>query len=130
MLRLSAFALFGVAVCVSAASAGPDRVALPDYRSNAFARYMIVDRPDRKRARFMYVNRTSLDAATPGAPAPEGTVVVMEDHNAALDDAGEPRRDEIGRFVPIAANGSVFVMEKRAGWGAAYAEDKRNGDWG
>ena len=68
-------------------------------------------------------------AATPGAPAPEGTVIVMEDHNVALDDAGEPRRDDDGRFMPLAANGSIFVMEKRDGWGAAYPADKRNGDW-
>ena len=63
MLRLFTFALFGAAVCITTASAGPDRVALPDYRSNDFVRYMIVDRPDRKRARFMYVNRPGFDAA-------------------------------------------------------------------
>lgn len=112
----------------SGAAAGPERVAFPEGYQQDFVRYLDVDRPDRKIKRFFYVNPEALEAAAPGAPLPDGTVLVMEDHPVELD--GEtPRRDAEGRFIATPEVTNVFVMEKQPGWGAAYPADKRNGDW-
>ena len=52
----------------------------------------------------------------------------MEIYAARTDDRGEPRRDRNGR--PVRGDlTAVFVMEKRAGWGAEYPDDLRNGEW-
>lgn len=58
----------------------------------------------------LYVNRAAIDAAKQGRPMPTGTVVTLVDY----------RDGALFRYV---------VMEKRAGWGADYAPDKRNGEW-
>jgi Cytochrome P460 len=60
---------------------------------------------------------------------PDGTVLVMEDMKVRLDASGAPLIGPDGRFEPTVEVTSVFVMEKRAGWGEAYPDDKRNGDW-
>jgi hypothetical protein len=64
----------------------------------------------------------------PGEPLPTGTVLTMPAFKAVLDERGEPLKDANGRYI----RGSlelVLVMEKRAGWGAEYPEELRNGEW-
>lgn len=118
----------GLAVMVGA-WAGPERVSFPtNYRQN-FVNYLQVDRIDRKTVRFMYVDPAALPKAEAGAPVPDGTVLIMEDHKAALDATGNPVTDAEGRFVPTTEIANVFVMEKRAGWGKDYPSETRNGDW-
>jgi len=126
--------LIGVATLATlalsgSASAGPERIPFPDYKSDAFVTYMVVDRPDNKMARFMYVNKSALEAARSGQPAPDGTIIVMENRSAAVDGEGNPRRDETGRFIATDQVNALFVMQKQAGWGEAFPPDKRNGDW-
>ena len=129
------FAATGIAVGILAAVsggalAGADLVHYPTNYRSEFTNYMRVDRPDRKTVRFFYVNPAALEAAEPGAPLPHGTVLIMEDHKAKLDTAGEePERDALGRMVPTDEVTNVFVMEKQPGWGAAYPPEKRNGEW-
>jgi hypothetical protein len=52
----------------------------------------------------------------------------MEIYAARTADRGEPLRDGNGRLVRGDLT-AVFVMEKRAGWGAEYPDDLRNGEW-
>lgn len=113
------------------ASAGPEKVAYPEGFATSFVRYATVDKPDRKPpiTRFLYVNREALAAAAAGMPLPYGTVIVMEDHLAQLDDAGAPVTNADGGFVPTAEIGNVFVQEKGRGWGADYPAETRNGEW-
>lgn len=126
--RLSVFLAAALMALAGSAAAGPERVAFPDNYRNDFVRYLTIDRPDRKITRFFYVNAAALDAAVPGEALPDGTVLVMEDHEIELE--GEaPKRDAEGRFVPTDEITNVFVMEKQPGWGEAYAEEIRNGDW-
>jgi hypothetical protein len=110
------------------ALAGPELVAYPEgYREN-FVLYLKVDRPDRKTVRFMYANPAAVEAARPGEDLPDGTVLVMEDHKAALE--GErAATDTDGRIIATDEVTNVFVMEKRPGWGADYPPEKRNGEW-
>lgn len=111
------------------ALAGTELVAYPDGYRESFVEYNRVDRPDRKRVRVFYVSKAAHEAAQPGQPLPSGTVLVMEDHNAALGADGNPARDAEGRMIAEAEITNVFVMEKRAGWGAEYPPDLRNGEW-
>ena len=108
---------------------GAERVRLPEALDTAFLLYDKVDRPDRARVRFMYIDRVSAAAARPGEPLPNGTVIVMEDHGVERDAAGTPLRDAAGRLRPTAEILGREVMEKRAGYGAAIPEAYRNGDW-
>jgi hypothetical protein len=133
MKHLLIFALAaGAAVfLVAPLFATPDRVKLPEQYSSGFVLYNKVDRPDRKRVRFMYVNPEAHARAKPGEMLPEGTILVMEDHDVTTGADGNPVLDKYGRLMPTDALTGIFVMEKRAGFGAAneLPPDKDNGDW-
>ena len=58
----------------------------------------------------LFTSRATIDAVKKGRPIPSGTVITMEDY----------RDGKLFRYV---------VMEKRAGWGAGYPPEKRNGEW-
>src|SRR3546814_18425970 len=53
----------------------------------------------------------------------------MEDHPVELESGETPRRDAEGRVIATEEITNVFVMETQPGWGEAYPDDKRNGDW-
>lgn len=108
---------------------GPANVVWPADYQNRFIRYATVDKPDRKIVRFLYVNPEAFAAARPGAPLPEGTVIIMEDHAARLGPDGNPLIDQQGRLIPLPAATGVFIQEKRAGWGEGYPPEIRNGNW-
>lgn len=120
---LSAAGLFAVV-----AAAGTELVAYPEGFETDFVRYQVVDRHDRKIARFMYLNRPAWEAAEVGAPLPDGSIVVMEDHAVRMK-GEEAVLDSLGRLIPTDDTSNVFVMEKRAGWGADYPVELRNGEW-
>jgi len=101
---------------------GPDQVAFPTGYQAAFVNYLDVDRLDRKRVRKMYVNPEALAAAKAGEDLPDGTILIMEDHDAVLD--GEMMKTDMdGRLIPMEAVGNIFVMEKNASWSTD------NGNW-
>jgi hypothetical protein len=108
-------------------SAGPEKVAFPrdDQRSVLYAE---VDRPDVKQVRRLFAAPGTARGARPGAPLPGGALLTMEIYAVRTDDRGEPLRDGNGRLVRGDLT-AVFVMEKRAGWGAEYPDDLRNGEW-
>jgi hypothetical protein len=116
-------------VAAGIALAGPERVAFPKDYATRWFKYSIVERPDRKIVRNMYVNPDAHARARAGEPAPYGTVLVMEDMKVKLDPAGNPELGPDGRYVPTGEVIGVFVMEKREGWGEAIPLEKRNGDW-
>jgi hypothetical protein len=119
----------GLAVAQTAYKPGPENVALPAAYQSTFVRFAMIDKPERKIIRFLYVNPEALAAARPGAPLPNGAVIVMEDHAARLDADQKPMLDLHGRFIPKPEILGVFVQEKRAGWGVGYPPELRNGDW-
>lgn len=120
-----------VAIGALPALAGPENVEFPVGYGTNFVRYATVDKPDRDPpiVRFLYVNQAALAGAEAGEPLPYGTVIVMEDHPAELDDTGAPVTREDGRFVPSPEVGNVFVQAKGEGWGAEYPDAWRNGEW-
>jgi hypothetical protein len=124
-------AALGVAAAAIPGRAGPELVAFPaDYRSQ-FVAVGTVDRPDRSppQVRHFYINRAALEAARPGQPFPNGTVLIMEDRRAQLGPDGQPMRDAEGRFLSSDQVVALFVQEKRTGWGTEYPDNIRNGEW-
>lgn len=106
---------------------GPDAVSFPAaYKSQVLV--ATVERPDIKQVRQIYVNAAAAKLARAGQPLGDGTVFAMELYPVKADAKGELAKDSDGRLVKgdLAA---VFVMEKRKGFGANYAEDLRTGDW-
>jgi hypothetical protein len=55
-------------------------------------------------------------------------VITMLQYAAKLDAQGNPEKDANGRFIKGNLIGYA-VMEKRAGWGAEYPDNVRNGEW-
>jgi plastocyanin len=69
-----------------------------------------------------------VDAVKAGKPIPSGTVLTLVQYKARVDGTGSPVKDASGRFQ----KGDLLaytVMEKRAGWGAEYPPEMRNGEW-
>ncbi len=107
----------------SSLRAGPEDVPLPPNYQTSFVNYLDVDRYDRKRVRKMYVNPEAQAIAKAGAPLPNGTVLIMEDHDARTDAAGNLTRDDNGRLIALAPVGNRFVMMKNDTWSTD------NGNW-
>jgi hypothetical protein len=120
---LTAALLLGTAVSF----AGADKVAFPSgYKE--WRLYAMSDRPDNKTVRDIYANAVAVRAGQVARPLPSGSVLSMDVYQAKLDDKGDPLKGPDGRFVKGGLVG-VFVMEKRAGWGAEYPDSLRNGEW-
>ena len=124
----SAIACASAALIAFAAQAGGDKVAFPEnYASGVL--YTTVDRADNKQYRELFISPPSaVDAAKKGEPMPDGTVITLVQYAAVLDVHGNPQVGPNGRFI----KGNVIaytVMEKRAGWGAEYPDNVRNGEW-
>jgi cytochrome P460 len=124
-MKLAGFVITAImaAAIGPTATAGPEEVKLPENYQVNFVAYLDVDRYDRKRVRRMYVNPEALEAAVAGQPAPDGTILIMEDHDAVLGADEALRFDDNGRFIPKDAVSNIFVMEKNSAWSTA------NGNW-
>ena len=123
---LSVAALAAVSLTV-AVRAGGDKIAFPENYAKGVL-YTTVDRPDNKQYRELYAPKAAIDAVKGGQPVPSGTVLTMVNFKAKLNAAGEPEKDANGRFIKGNLIGYA-VMEKRAGWGAEYPDNVRNGEW-
>jgi hypothetical protein len=56
-------------------------------------------------------------------------VITSVRYAAQLDALDNPAKDANGRFIKTDKIVSYTVKEKRAGWGAEYPEEARNGEW-
>jgi plastocyanin len=122
-----------VAVLVTAGlagrgTAGPDKIKFPaNWKDHVM--YTTVDRYDSKQYRELYASsQAAVDAMKAGKPLPDGTVLTLVQYKAVVDAAGAPVKGPNGRFQ----KGDLIaytVMEKRAGWGAEYPAEWRNGEW-
>jgi hypothetical protein len=121
-------ALIAALAAAVSVRAGSDRIAFPnDYAKGVV--YKTEDRADNKQVREFFVNHEAFEAAREGAPLPSGTVITVVRYAAELDAQGNPAKDASGRFIKTNNILGYSVREKRAGWGAEYSEEKRNGEW-
>ena len=108
-------------------TAGPDKIKFPTaYKDHVL--YTTVDRHDTKQYRELWGTADAVAAMKAGRPLPSGSVLTLVQYKAQVDGAGTPIKGPNGRFV----KGDLIaytVMEKRAGWGAEYPAEWRNGEW-
>lgn len=90
-----------------AAAADTSRVVFPTGFENGV---LYATAPRGNIRQELWTSREAISAAKAGNPLPDGTKITLVD----------TRDGTLFRYV---------VMEKRAGWGAAHAPAKRNGDW-
>lgn len=129
-LLLAALALLPLAgLALAPGGPGPQNVRLPPDWETRFIRYATVDNAERRIIRHLYVNPEAFTAARPGEGLPYGTVLVMADTRARVDAAGQPLRDQSGRFILAPGWIAIFVQQKERGWGEAYGPEMRNGEW-
>lgn len=100
--------LAATAALVSQAWASRDLVAFPERYAADDVHYATVTRGAIREE--IFASPAAIDAAKKGQPLPSGTVITMEDY----------RDGKLFRYI---------VMEKRAGWGAEYPLEQRNGEW-
>jgi Cytochrome P460 len=131
--RSKLFVAAGVVTIVGLAAAsqvraGRDRVAFPENYAKG-VRYLTLDKPDSRDVHDFYTSAATAEAAKKGEPLPDGTVITVVQYAAQLDAEGKPTKDASGRLTRTDKILGYVVMEKHAGWGAAYVEQVRNGDW-
>ncbi|MET0851980.1 MAG: cytochrome P460 family protein [Candidatus Rokuibacteriota bacterium] len=120
-------AVAGIFTLTPGTEAGPDKIAYPA-ACKVGSLYTIADRYDVKQYRELYTTPEAVRAAKEGKPLPAGTVITLIQYKAQVDAQGNPVKDAKGRFLKGDVVGCA-VMEKRAGWGAEYPDDLRNGEW-
>ncbi len=119
----------GLSVAVSTAIADEERISFPADYSTKFDNYLSLDRAQNDDQIIrLFANEIALKAAKEGSELPNGSVIVGEVYKAKKDKDGNVVESSLGRRVrdKLAA---IAVMEKGEGWGAAFSEDLRNGDW-
>lgn len=120
-------AVSGALAPIAAAQAGGDNVKFPEGFEKG-TQYATVDRYEIKQYRELFSTPAAVEAVRAGKPIPSGTVLTLVQYKAQVDGSGNPLKDAQGRFL----KGDLVayaVMEKRAGWGAEYPDDVRNGEW-
>lgn len=126
------FAVVGATIAAVALTAGaiaaPERVEFPADYTDSYTQYFAAERANGEQYAIGYANETALEGAEAGLPLPNGSKLVMEVYKPKIGMEGEPVRDAEGQLTKgdLAA---VAVMEKQEGWGEAYPEDLRTGDW-
>jgi cytochrome c553 len=75
-----------------------------------------------------YVNAGALTAVRAGKPLPDGSMIMVVNYAAKLDDKKQPVREPGGDYAVDKAL-SYSGMEARAGWGKDIPELLRNGNW-
>ncbi len=123
VITVGAVPVFGI---MTLAIAGAEKVAFPHYQTHVL--YDVLDQPENKEVRELYVNAEALASLKAGQPLPSGTVLSAPTFKAVLNDKGELVKDVNGRLLRGRLD-RVVVMEKRTGWGAEYPSEVRNGEW-
>lgn len=125
-----AFAVaLGLVVVANLAIADEERISFPADYSTKFQNYLSLDRVQNDDQIIrLFANDIALTAAKEGRELPAGSVIVGEVYKAKKDEDGNVVESSLGRRVR-AKLAAVAVMEKGDGWGAAFSEDLRNGDW-
>lgn len=104
------------------------RVVLPDNYKSTYTMYQTVNRADINQVRYLWANAVAVQAARDGRPMPAGALFVLEQHAAKLDAERKPVTGSDGFYVADRML-AFAIMGTGAGWGDAFPEMLRNGDW-
>lgn len=104
------------------------QVAFPENYQATFRLYQTVNRPDINQVRYLWANPVAWQAAKEGKPLPDGSVLLLEQHAAKLDDSKKPLTGADGFFVSDRLVGYA-LMGHGPGWGSEFPAILRNADW-
>jgi hypothetical protein len=129
VLKRAIIVLAAVVCTTTGGVAEEARVAFPESYATTFENYLSLDRTqDPDQIIRLFANGVALEAGAAGKELPDGSVVVGEVYSARKDSDGKVITSSLGRRIRDKML-AIAVMEKRKGWGDAYPEDLRNGDW-
>lgn len=129
MLKRALVILTAAACTASVARAEEARIAFPSAYNTTFKNYLSLDRvQNADQIIRLFANDAALEAGSAGKDLPDGSVLVGEIYAARKDADGKVITSSLGRRVRDKMV-AIAVMEKRKGWGDAFADDVRNGDW-
>jgi hypothetical protein len=118
-----------MALAAGLVEAGPEKVEFPKDYQSTFLIFGTANDEAARTIRILYLTGNAIRLREPGKPLPYGTILVAEERPARLDAGGVPLKDAKGRFFPTEQVVSVWVQEKRKGWGAEYPPAQRTGEW-
>jgi hypothetical protein len=104
---------------MNSATAGPDKVKFPHYQTHVL--YDVLDQPENKEVRELYVNAEALKGLKAGQPLPSGTVLSAPTFKALLDDKGEFVRDANGRLIRGRLDPVGCLRSRGRTWGHSQA---------
>ncbi len=128
-MRALLTACFIGTVGVQAVLAEESRIAFPSGYANSFTNYLSLDRtqnPDQ--VIRLFANEIAVEGVRKTGEFPDGSVLVAEIYKAKKDDQEQVIESSLGRRVRDQF-ALVAVMEKQKGWGAAFPDGLKNGDW-
>lgn len=114
------------------ANGGAGAVSLPQDYSETFTKYDSFDRRNPTEIAELYANAIAfadldkLDRLRPRLPI--GSVIVLEVHNAKLDDNGQPVLNKDGRRIKDGLK-EIQVMSKCEACGLDTPQELRTGNW-
>lgn len=121
--------VFGLALITTMAIADEPRVAFPANYATSFKNYLSLDRTQNEDQIIrLFANETALTAANENKELPDGSILIGEIYAAKKDKDGKVITSALGRRIREKLV-AVAVMEKKSGWGAAFPDELRNGDW-
>ena len=105
------------------------RIKFPADYQTTFTNYLSLDRTgnDDQIIR-LYANDVAMQGVRESGEFPDGSVLIGEIYKAKKDDDGKVMESGLGRRVRDTF-ALVAVMEKQAGWGDAFSDELKNGDW-
>ena len=116
-----AFIAGAMVVCFSSTVfAGGERIDFPTEYKTTFIQYWEGARVNGEQYGIAFANDNVIAAMSAGNPLGDGAQIVMEIYQLITDDDGNPAPGDLA---------AIGVMQNKAGWGEAYSEDIRNGDW-
>ena len=112
-----------------ASSSAAQRIQYPENYRSTFTNYLNLDRTQNDdQIIHLYASQLALDGVRKSGDFPDGSILIGEIYKAKKDENGEVIESALGQRLrgDLAL---VAVMEKQKGWGEAFSDDLRNGDW-
>ena len=121
--------ILALSLMTGVAAADDARISFPSDYKSTFTNYLNLDRVQNEdQIIHLFANDIAIEAAQAGKELPTGSVLVGEIYAARKDENGKVQKSSLGLRIrdKLAA---VAVMQKGEGWGTAFPEGLRNGDW-
>lgn len=120
---------FAIVATSAIAIAEEARIPFPENYATTFQNYLSLDRvQDADQIIRIFANDQALNAGNEGRELPYGSILVGEVYSAKKDAEGKVITSSLGQRIKDKMV-AIAVMEKQKGWGDAFPDELKNGDW-